>query len=47
MKLFPTQIGHFIHVLLANITPQNCFPLKLATLSMFPSQIVRLEIASH
>ena len=47
-KLFPTQISHFIHVSLANGTPQNYFPFKggyvFATwLSMFPSQMVRLK----
>ena len=46
-KLFPTQIGHFIHVSLANGMPQNYFPLNSATSSMFPSQMVRLKIASH
>ena len=45
-KLFPTQISHFIHVSLANGTPQNCFPLKSGTLSMFPSEMVRLKIVS-
>ena len=47
LKLFPTQISHFIHVSLANGMPQNYFPLKSATLSMFPSQMVRLKIVSH
>ena len=37
---------HFIHVSLANGTPENYFPLKYSTLSMFPSQMVRLKIVS-
>ena len=67
LKLFPSQIGYFIHVSLANGTPQNCshsnqplfhvslvngtpqnyFPLKSATLSMFPWQMVCFKIVSH
>ena len=47
LKLFPNQIGHFIHGSLANVTPQNCFPLKSATWSMFPSQMVHLKILSY
>ena len=46
-KLFPTQIDHFIHVSLANSTPQNCSRLKSATLSMFPSQMVCLKIVPY
>ena len=47
LKLFPTQIGHFIDVSLTNGTPQNCSSLKSATLSTFPSQMVRLKIVPH
>ena len=44
LKLFSSQMIHFIHVSVANGTPENCFPLKWSTLSMFPSQMVRLKI---
>ena len=44
LKLFPTEIGHCIHVSLVNGMLQNCFPLKSATLSIFPSQMVCLKI---
>ena len=47
LKLFPAQIGHFTHVSLANGTRQNYFSLKLATLYMYLSQMVRLKIVSH
>ena len=44
LKLSNSQVVHFVHVSLANGTPKNCRTLKWSTLSMFPSQIVRLKI---
>ena len=43
-KLLNPQAVHFVHVSLANGTPQNCRTLKWSTLSMSASQIVRLKI---
>ena len=44
LKLSNPQVVHFVHVSLANGTPENCRTLKLSTLFMFPSQMVRLKI---
>ena len=44
MKLSNPQVAHFSHVSLANGTPWNCRTLKWPTFSMFPSQIIRLQI---
>ena len=44
LKLFPTQMAHFIHVSLANGTRENRYPLKWPTLSMFPLQILCFKI---
>ena len=43
-KLSDPQVAHFFHVSIANGTPSNCRTLKWPTFSMFPSQMVRLEI---
>ena len=50
LKLSPPQILHFIHVSLANGTPENyipssiplypCFPRKWYALKLFPPQVV-------
>ena len=37
LKLFPRQTAYFINVSLAYGTPENHFPVKWPTLSMFPS----------
>ena len=39
-----SQVAHFFHVSHAHGTPWNCRNLKWPTLSMFPSQMVRLKI---
>ena len=44
LKLSNPQVVHFVHVSLANGTLSNCRTLKWSTLSMFPSQMVRLKI---
>ena len=44
LKLSNTQVAQFFHVSLANGTPSNCRTLKWPTLSIFPSQMVRLKI---
>ena len=44
LKLSNPQVVHFVHVSLANGMPYNCRIFKRFTLSMFPSQMVRLEI---
>ena len=44
VKLSNTQVVHFVHVSIANGTPKICRTLKWSTLSMFPSQMVRLKI---
>ena len=44
LKLSNPQVAHFFYVSLANGTPENCLTLKWPTLSMFPSQMVRLKI---
>ena len=46
LKSFPPAMAHFLLASLANgiYTPWNRFPLKLPTLSMFPSEMVRLKI---
>ena len=43
-KLSNPQVAYFFHVSLANGTPKNCRTLKWPTFSMFPSQIVCLQI---
>ena len=43
-KLSNPQVTHSFHVSLANGTPRNCRTLKWPTFSMFPSQMVRLQI---
>ena len=44
MKLSNPQVAHFSNVSLANGTPWNCRTLKRPTFSIFPSQIMRLQI---
>ena len=44
LKLSNPQVAHFLHVSLANGTPENCRTFKLPTFCMFPMQMVRLEI---
>ena len=44
LKLSNPKVAHLFHVSLANGTPSNCRTLKWLTLSMFPSQMVRLKI---
>ena len=44
LKLSNNQVSHFFHVSLANVTPSNCRTLKRPTFSIFPSQVVCLEI---
>ena len=44
LKLSNPQVVHIVHVSLANDTPWHYRTLKWSTLSMFPSQMVRLEI---
>ena len=44
LKLSKSQVAHSVHVSLANIVLENCRTLKWPTLSMFPSQILRLKI---
>ena len=43
LKLSNPQVFHFVHVSLANGTPFNWRTLKWSTMSMFPSQMVRLK----
>ena len=43
LKLSNPPVVHFVHVSLANGTPQNCRTLQWSTLSMFPSQMVRIK----
>ena len=44
LKLSNPQVAHFFNVSHANGTPSNCRTLKWPTLSMFPSEMVRLNI---
>ena len=44
LKLSNPPVVHFVRVSLANGTPQKSQTLKWCTLSMFPSQMVRLKI---
>ena len=44
LKLLNPQEAHFIYVFLTNVTPYNFRTLKWNTLSMFPMQMVCLNI---
>ena len=44
LKLSNTQVAHFLHFSLANGASENCGTLKWPTLSLFPSQMMRLKI---
>ena len=44
LKLSNPQVAHCFNVSLANGTHENCRTLKWPTLSMYPSQMVRLKI---
>ena len=46
LKVSNPQVAHFDHVSLANGILYNCRTLKWPTLTMFPSQMVRLKIVA-